>query len=54
MSDDECGRPCVDHLLNELQLLWRRYHDEYDITVVEFVGCLEAVKYVIFAAVEEE
>ena len=35
----------MDHLLGDLQKLWARYEQEYDITPVEFVGALYCLAY---------
>jgi hypothetical protein len=45
VCDKEAGRPCVAHLLDDIQRLYIRYQQEYDITVVEYIGVLEAMKY---------
>jgi len=50
MSD---GRVCVDHLLEELHRVRLRFEQEYDITVAEFVGCLESVKFQILFDIQE-
>ena len=41
------GQP-VDHLLAELTWLYDRFASKYNITAVEFCGCLEVVKFEIF------
>ena len=51
---EDTGRPCVDHLLNDLLRVWSRYRDEYHITTVEFIGSLEVIKYHMLEAVADE
>ena len=54
-SDGEgFGRRCVDHLLVDLQSLFTRYSLDYNITTVEFVGCLEVMKHEILLCVNSD